>query len=408
MRPLARAWLAPGLTLITILPGCREQLEPSGADPGPRLATAEAAPLSFSHVTAGRDYSCGLTSDQLAFCWGANYAGALGNGTANQSLIPAAVSGGLHFRQIDAGNEHACGVTTDNRAYCWGENQLGQLGDGSITDRLSPRAVAGGLRFRQVSAGMLHTCGVTTDDRVYCWGWDGYGQLGDTASLNKQKRPVRVDTGRRFRSVSAGGRHTCGVTTDNRAFCWGDGSTGQIGDGLIVEKRTRPRAVAGGLVFREVVAQAQSTSGGYSCGVTTDNKAYCWGLNFDGQLGDGTTTQRVKPVAVAGGIQFRGLSLGERHTCGASTGNVAYCWGYNYYGQLGDGGPLGDAASVHLSPFAVTGGGQYAGVAAGVTHTCGARIGGAGYCWGANTAGQLGDGMAYFATSTPVAIVGPS
>jgi alpha-tubulin suppressor-like RCC1 family protein len=254
MRSFARMRIAGGLTLIAVLPGCREQLAPSEADGGPPLATIEAAPLSLSQATAGRDYSCGLTGGQLAYCWGANYAGALGNGTTNQSLIPAAVTGGLHFRQIDAGNEHACGVTTDNRAYCWGDNELGQLGDGSITDRLAPRAVAGGLRFRQVSAGMRHTCGVTTDDRVYCWGWDGYGQLGDTSSLNKQKRPVRVDIGRRFLSVSAGGRHTCGVTIDNRAFCWGDGSTGQIGDGLIVQKRTRPRAVSGGLLFREVVA----------------------------------------------------------------------------------------------------------------------------------------------------------
>jgi alpha-tubulin suppressor-like RCC1 family protein len=349
-----------------------------------------------------------VTTGDRAYCWGINNLGQLGNGTTDNTSTPVAVSGGLRFRHVEAGGGHACGVTTDYRAYCWGWNNVGQLGDGTLVDRSTPVAVAGGLRFRQVSAGQYHTCGVTTVDRAWCWGYNQQGQVGDGSDIRRQKRPVRVDIARRFRIVSAGALHSCGVTTGDQAFCWGAGASGQIGDNNTLTRRT-PRAVAGGLRFRHVIAgETQRSAGYHSCGVTTDKRAYCWGGNFDGQLGDGTTTRRLKPTAVAGGIQFAQVRPGADHTCGVSIGHVAYCWGYNYYGQLGDGGPQGDAANIHRSPFAVVGGYSFVGVTTGRVHSCGVTSTGEGYCWGGDTAGELGDGTPDFGTSTPAAIVGPS
>ncbi len=407
MRPVTHVWLTTVIApaALVLLPGCRDDSSPTAPDPAPAIATTTSQPLVFRQVTAGRDFSCGVTTDDVAYCWGANYYGALGNGTTDLSPLPVAVSGGHRFRQVEAGNEHACGVTIDDRAYCWGRNRFGQLGNGKIVDQPAPVAVAGGLRFREVSAGDQHTCGVTTSDRAYCWGYAYYGQLGDGSAVNKQKRPARVNIGRRFRQVSAGGRHSCGVTTDDRAFCWGDGSDGAIGDGKTFTRRT-PRAVAGGLSFQQVIVDGQSTSGGYSCGVTIDDRAYCWGGNFAGRLGDGTMTDRLKPVPVAGGIRFSAVNLGEAHTCGVSTDNAAYCWGNGDSGQVGDGGPLG--TNRYPSPFPVVGGLQFASVAASHAHTCGVTVDGAGYCWGDNSAGELGTGTQSSAISTPGAVVGPS
>ena len=132
------------------------------------------------------------------------------------------------------------------------------------------------------------------------------------------------------------------------------------------------------------------SAGGYhTCGVTAAGAAYCWGDNFFGELGDGTTTSRSSPVLVAApaGVSFAAVSAGLRHTCGLTAAGVAYCWGYNGFGQLGDG-----TTTNRSSPVLVVGGVSLAAVSAGWRHTCGVTAAGAAYCWGDNTSGQLGDG----------------
>jgi alpha-tubulin suppressor-like RCC1 family protein len=137
--------------------------------------------------------------------------------------------------------------------------------------------------------------------------------------------------------------------------------------------------------------------------VTTDHRAYCWGLNEHGQLGDGTTTTRLRPVAVAGGQLFSGVSPAGAHTCGVTTVKKAYCWGWNLYGQLGNG-----TFTQRLSPIAVAGGLLFSSVGGGVAslHTCGVTTSRAAYCWGGNFDGQLGDGTTTH-HPVPVAVVGP-
>jgi alpha-tubulin suppressor-like RCC1 family protein len=132
-------------------------------------------------------------------------------------------------------------------------------------------------------------------DRAYCWGNNFYGQLGDGTTTKRRLRPFAVSGQRRFDNVNAGYFHTCGVTLGGRGFCWGLNSSGDLGNGTPTGNLTTPTAVLGGLTWRAL-------SGGIShtCGVTTDDRAYCWGQNMVGQLGDGTTVNRLAPVAVAG------------------------------------------------------------------------------------------------------------
>jgi alpha-tubulin suppressor-like RCC1 family protein len=276
------------------------------------------------------------------------------------------VAGGLRFAMVSAGFTHTCGVTTEGTAYCWGYNYAGQLGNGTATTvpQPSPVAVAGGLRFAKVSAGFEHTCGVTTGGAAYCWGHSGYGQLGNgdragPESCNQlnadpcSMTPAAVVGGLSFATVSAGGLHTCGVTTEGAAYCWGDNTYGQLGNGNRVGPENcpfgacsaAPVAVVSGLSFAMVSAENLNT-----CGVTTGNAAYCWGYNFYGQLGDGTKTDRTSPVAVAGGLGFTSVSTGGYHTCGLTTEGAAYCWGYNSVGQLGDGTTNGSPVPVRVVP----------------------------------------------------------
>lgn len=190
--------------------------------------------------------------------------------------------------------------------------------------------------------------------------------------------------------------HTCGVTTANRAYCWGNNHSGQLGDGTGTTRLT-PVAVAGGLEFRHV-----SAGQGHTCGLTRDDRAYCWGENNLGQLGDGTTTRRHRPVAVAGGLSFRQVSVGFLHSCGIDAVNhKALCWGSNEYGRLGDGSTL----KQRLKPVPVTGGRSFSQLSAGWDHTCAVTPGARVFCWGNGSNGQIGDGKTY-QRWTPRAVTG--
>jgi alpha-tubulin suppressor-like RCC1 family protein len=283
-------------------------------------------------VSTNETHTCGVTTDYRAYCWGYNGEGQLGDGTTTNRPTPVAVLGGMQFVVVDAGEQHTCGLAyPDRRAYCWGNNPAGNLGDGTTTRRLRPVAVLGGLHFHLISAGGDHTCGVTTSDKAYCWGWNRYGQLGVGTEVITRPQPNAVAGGHLFHQLDAGSSHTCAVTTDHRAFCWGYGRLGQIGDGQTYLRFT-PRAVAGGLSFDRVSAGSAKT-----CGETSSNQAYCWGSSEKGGVGDGTWKQRLTPAAVAGGLLFSQVSTGGWHSCGKTLEGVAYCWGWNGFGQLGDG-----------------------------------------------------------------------
>ena len=215
---------------------------------------------------------------------------------------PVAVAGGLRFRQLSAGFSATCGVTTDNLAFCWGDNARGELGDGTTTDRLTRVPVAGGLHFRQVETTFQRTSGVTLDNRPFCWGDNSQFQLGDGTKIIRLT-PVAVASSLPFRQVAPGYTHTCGVTTDNRAFCWGTNQHGELGNSRKGFRRARPALVTGALQFRQVDASRD-----YSCAVTTDDRAFCWG---DKQVRRARHWRRFGHVAPGGGW-WAPLHSGER------------------------------------------------------------------------------------------------
>jgi len=380
----------------------------TGTTTPPALAATATAALSFRQVSAGSNHSCGITSDDLVYCWGLNNTGQLGTGSStgpescgsgwNCSTRPFPLAGGLRFRQVSAGSEHTCGVTTENRVYCWGINSSGELGQGSATGpetcgpttltpcSTRPVAVAGTRRFRQVSAGSFHTCAVTPLNKPFCWGYNGWGQLGD-GSTTQRLTPVAVQIGgRAVAQITSGSAHTCGLTTGNRAYCWGRNTDGQLGDRTNMQ-RTTPVPVYGGLSFRNLSAGLV-----HNCAVTTSNRAYCWGGNRLGQTGDGTDyPRRLKPTAVASNVQFKTASAGDQHSCALSTGDRPYCWG----GTLGGSTPTlvpGDFLFAQLDAS---------------QHSCAVTFGNAAYCWGFNHLGQLGDGTRTD-HATPARVVGPA
>jgi alpha-tubulin suppressor-like RCC1 family protein/predicted small lipoprotein YifL len=303
-----------------------------------RLPTA----LSAARLVAAPVHTCLLTEAGSAYCWGSNDSGQLGNDTVTTicsagyvcSWLPVPVLGGLSFNTIAGGDYGTCGITTSQLAYCWGENAHGEVGDGSTILRPTPVPVSGGLSFRSIAVGREHACGVTTDSLAYCWGNNGDGQLGiGAADATPHTTPQPVVGGLHLTAISTGAFHTCAVTAGGAAYCWGRNTSGQVGTTTCgAPPCSTPTSVDGGVSFSQVSAGQWHT-----CGLTDQGDAYCWGLGTSYQLGNGSDGSQASPGIVLGTIKWAFITAAEQHTCGLSIGLVAYCWGGNGYGQLGTG-----------------------------------------------------------------------
>jgi alpha-tubulin suppressor-like RCC1 family protein len=347
---------------------------------------------SWRYVTAGVERTCGLMTDGKAYCWGRNDLGQLGDNSTQTRLTPTAVAGNLRFSTVAMGSGfHTCGIS-QSRAYCWGSNVRGELGDGSTTNRPVPTPVAGGLLFVGIAAGGNHTCAWTGSNQPYCWGGNNAGQVGDGTTTNRSQ-PVQVTATLRVRSMDAGAFHTCADSLSGQLHCWGSNEYGQLGDGTITDRHDPIQAV-GPVRFGPAPGGTSISLGAFhGCGLEdtghlAGGKAYCVGRNGDGRLGDGATASQSTLAAVHDGHSFLAISAGANHTCGIRSGSrTLLCWGDNSSGQLGDG-----TTQNRLVPTRVASAVRFAVVAAGTEHTCAVSVDGEAYCWGQNTEGQLGDG----------------
>ncbi len=338
-----------------------QQLNPPlGCSLAPKRSSG--VPLVFRRVATGGNFGCGLSSERQIYCWGSDEFGQIGNGSApGGGPVPRlATVSNVRFDSISVGGQHACALTAEGSAYCWGNDLLGQLGDRRNVNSTTPIPVFGGLAFRSISAGGLHTCGILTNGNAVCWGANSRGQLGIGTVSVSVDQPSAVVTGGSYVSISAGYAHTCALTSDNRAFCWGDNTRGQLGIGITAELAVSPTAVSGGLSFRHIAA------GGYldtvavllsdrdsldvdilsrgirahSCGITTSGSAFCWGDNywrqsgFNSIAGDRVLTPNAISSGASGG--FRTISTGSRHSCAYGVNGEAWCWGSNVFGALGN------------------------------------------------------------------------
>jgi alpha-tubulin suppressor-like RCC1 family protein len=284
----------------------------------------------FPKLGLTTDASCGLRPDGELWCWGRNGSGQLGlpPNTPRQSTVPVQANTALRFSSIAVGELHGCGIHQDQRASCWGLNSSGQRGNGS-TDSLNDfDPVVGGRFFSSLAAGLSFTCGIS-QGRVYCWGNNAWGQAGIGTTNTDEVSPQAVLLDREAVVLTASGRHACLVTDTGDAYCWGANGSGQLGVGASSISQATPVPVAGGIGFTQLAAGALHT-----CGLTQDGRAYCWGANSEGQLGTGSYAASPAPVEVATQQRFASLSAGQASTCGITQDQRLYCWGSNADGQL--------------------------------------------------------------------------
>jgi alpha-tubulin suppressor-like RCC1 family protein len=348
-------------------------------------------------VTAGAYHTCALTSAGGVKCWGYNWFGQLGDGTTSNRFMPSDVSElSSGVTAIAAGAWHTCALTSTGGVKCWGDNASGQLGAGPLYIGPTPPVDVSGLTsgVTAIAVGGTHTCALTSAGGVKCWGSNGFGQLGD-GTTETRFTPVEV-TGLSsgVTAIAAGAVHTCALTSTGGLKCWGDNYGGELGDGTR-EDRHVPVDVSG----LSSGALAVSAGAGHTCALTTAGGVKCWGGNANGELGDGTTEQRLAPVDVSGlsgGVMA--VSVGGDSTCALTTAGGVKCWGGNRSGELGDGTTEDRHVPVDVSGL---GSGVLA-VTAGGSHTCALTGGGGLKCWGGNDFGQVGANPGWI----PVAVVG--
>lgn len=351
------------------------------------LPVAVQGVTSAAQVAAGHRHTCALTTSGAMGCWGDGDYGQLGNGEVLQQLSPEPVSGaGGTVAQMAAGYQHTCALSGAGAARCWGDNASGQLGDGSNTDRLTPFAVSGlATGVTAIDAGVYHTCAIANGS-AYCWGGNDFGQLGNGDSVD-QATPVAVSgIAASVSAIEAGFYFSCALTTGGGVWCWGYNGSGQLGNGSTTQSMS-PVSVSG--LSTGVVAIANGYA--HACALTSVGAVLCWGDNGNGQVGDGSTTDRLVPVPVAGlSAGVIAITANGLHSCALTAMGSVQCWGENADGQLGDG-----STTDRLTPVTVAGlGASVTALAAGHYHTCAVINGGALRCWGDNYYGQLGDGTA--------------
>lgn len=336
-------------------------------------------------ISSGSNHTCALDLEGRVYCWGAGGSGQLGDGISATSGnddhfrdFPISVNTTMHLKDkklisISAGGSHTCGIDIDGAAYCWGDGMLGQIGrqlavgstliDSSYPVDVDMSGVLNGKKLAQISAGGAHTCALDTKGKAYCWGLNEFLELGDgkppvkdeISDFYQSNIPVEVDMslvpGGKFVFISAGGSFTCALDTEGKAYCWGEGLYGQLGNGK-EETVAIPTPIDTTGVLNGKKLVSVDCGNFYSCAMDDESVIFCWGEGGTGQLGNGTDESSLIPVTVenssalkgkelvsvaaGGGYYYDGSYHFYGHTCTVDKDFSFYCWGDNSIGQLGN------------------------------------------------------------------------
>lgn len=260
----------------------------------PRLTpTAVATTATFARLFVGPGHVCGLTSAKVAHCWGENNMGQLGQGDRTDRPTPVAIAG-YTWNDLAVNGSFTCGITTTGQTYCWGDNYQGQLtGTDPFKPALVPVRIDGDIGFSRIFAGGSHACAITAAGAGYCWGATALGRGGDGSTYNGSRYvPTAMTGGVNWATMSVSSSwNVCGLNTAGKAYCWGPYNDHNNGDGS-TSNLLSPTQVQTGMTFTSI-----SAGGLHTCGMSSGG-AVCWGSNEEGQLGRGTGPNRPTAMVV--------------------------------------------------------------------------------------------------------------
>lgn len=351
---------------------------------------SDLTPHRFEALAASSNHSCAIDAAKAVWCWGANNHGQLGDGTTTDNSAPVkSQTPALVTRLVSGGVNTSCGLTDSGKALCWGENQYGQLGTGASEvgkDATTPVEPLGGHAFSSLAQSSTTTCGIDDAKKTWCWGANPGNGTSDSSAT-----PVEVEGGHEFISVALGASTACGIDAGGKAWCWSATASGRTGTDPAPAPGT-PVEVSGGRTYTalNISQQADPAHPVVICALDTSAATWCWGHNGDGQLGDGTGTDSLVPVQVAGEHRFSTLAITASSSCGITDTSHLWCWGNNSNGQVGN-----NSATAAKEPVAIDPATTFKSITTGQTpFVCALTAAGEARCWGSNADGQVSPGTA--------------
>ena len=385
--------------------GYKGQVTTTGASPGVSSTNVLKSRSAFVGASSGYISSkvdlSSLAGNPLRFRFrlGTDSSGGNNGWYIDDVRIYKCLSDTTTAKTTAVGSDHSCTITNDGNAWCWGRNSFGQIGDNSSGGKLIQASLVGKpslAGFTSIAPGITHTCARTSDGSAWCWGDNSSGQLGNnTTTSSTSAVQVTTDNSGTFltnvSTVSVGNNASCALKSNGTVWCWGDNSEGQLGDSTADSSSFAVQVKKADTTPLSTVT-AISVGTDHACAILSDKSAWCWGDNSDGATGAGTTVAnlgavRVTKAANAAFTNVIAISAGAAHTCALLGDKTVWCWGLNTAGQLGNGSTTTSlvAVSTGLTNIAILGQSTS-------NHTCAVSTTNILSCWGANTLGQLGDG----------------
>ena len=345
------------------------------------------------------------------YSWGTNSEGQLGDNTTISKSSPVqTVIGGYAWKQVACGYGFTAAIKTDGTLWLWGKNNdsvrgTGVLGDNTTVSKSSPVQIVTGGTWTQVAGGYWHAAAIKTDGTLWTWGGNLVGgPLGDNTTVSKSSPVQTVAGGTNWSKVACGGRSTAAIKTDGTLWTWGTNYNGRLGDNTTTRRFSPVQTAAGGTNWSQVACSGNGNGYGHCAAIKTDGTLWLWGLNSFGELGDNTTVSKSSPVqTITGGANWKQVSCGRNFTAAVKADGTLWSWGRGALqsGVLGDNTIVAKSSPVQT----ISKGSTWKQVSCGTGHTACVKADGTLWLWGNNTSGLLGDNTATTRRSSPVQTV---
>jgi alpha-tubulin suppressor-like RCC1 family protein len=352
------------------------------------FATNASLEGQFSQFSGGEYHTLAVRVEGSLVGWGSNTYGQLGDGTIISKSAPVQIGSETNWQSIAVGRFHTLAIKNDGTLWTWGYNGKGQLGDGTTNDRHAPVQVGSDTDWQIIAGGINHSLAIKTNGTLWAWGHNSFGQLGDGTTIDSYA-PLRIGSGTNWQSIAGGAEVSLAIKSDGTLWAWGYDGYGQLGNGDFTFPNDIPAQIGSDTTWEKIKVGNQ-----HSLAIKTDGTLWTWGRNEEGQLGDGSTTDRVTPVQI--GIKTHWLSIegGDVHSLAIKTDGTLWSWGRNLNGILGDG-----TTTQRYTPIQIGNDVNWQQVNAGHNHSFAIKMDGSLWAWGAQFQGQFGDGENNVASS---------